>query len=216
MRVTIRAKADVTPFPPCLAFHMEKREMKLSVVRFSLAATALACACLLPSIGRPVTVSDEDQISAVVESVDQTSRHVLLRGPQGGLVTVTAGPEVRNLQQVKPGDHVVVTYREALAAELAKPGSSAPSPQIVERASRTAPGSTPGASKEQMIKARVQITGVDHKHNRVSFIGPAKVERTVDVTDPDMQNFLQTLKVGDEVDLTYTEAIAVSLEKAPN
>jgi hypothetical protein len=93
----------------------------------------------------------------VVESVDQTSRHVSLRGPQGGLVTVTAGPEVRNLQQVKPGDYVVVTYREALAAELAKPGSSAPPPQIVESASRAAPGSTPGASKEQMIKARVQL-----------------------------------------------------------
>jgi hypothetical protein len=28
-----------------------------------------------------------------------------------------------------------------------------------------------------------------------------------------MQNFLQTLKVGDEVDLTYTEAIAVSVER---
>ena len=213
MRVGIRAEADVPRFPLCLAFHEEKREMKLNVVRFSLAATAFACTGLLPSIGRAVTASDEDQIRAVVESVDLTSRHVSLRGPQGGLVTITAGPEVRNLQQVKPGDNVVVTYREALAAELAKPGSSAPPPQIVESASRAAPGSTPRASKEQMIKARVQITGVDHKHNRVSFIGPAKVERTVDVTEPDMQNFLQTLKVGDEVDLTYTEAIAVSVER---
>jgi hypothetical protein len=69
---------------------------------------------------------------------------------------------------------------------------------------------------EQMIKARVKVIGVDRKHNRVSFIGPAKIERTVDVTDPNMQNFLQTLKVGDEVDLTYTEALAVSVEKAPN
>jgi hypothetical protein len=36
------------------------------------------------------------------------------------------------------------------------------------------------------------------------------------VTEPDMQNFLQALKVGDEVDLTYTEAIAVSVERQQN
>jgi len=60
-----------------------------------------------------------------------------------------------------------------------------------------------------MIRARVKITGINRQHNTVSFVGPAKVERTVNVTEPDMQNFLKTLKVGDEVDLTYTEAIAV-------
>ena len=188
--------------------------MKFNVV--GLAATLLAITALPPTIGAAATVSDEEQISAVVDSVDLVTRQVLLRGPQGGLVTVTAGPEVRNLAQLKPGDKVVVTYREALAAELAKPGSSAPPPQVVEKMNRAAPGSKPGASTEQMIKARVKITGLDQKHNRVSFVGPAKIERTVDVADPKMQDFVRTLKVGDEVDLTYTEAIAVSVEKAPS
>jgi hypothetical protein len=104
---------------------------------------------------------------------------------------------------------VVVTYREALAAALAEPGSSAPPAQMVLRTNRAAPGSTPGAGAEQMIRARVKITGINRQHNTVSFVGLAKVERTVNVTEPDMQNFLKTLKVGDEVDLTYTEAIAV-------
>jgi hypothetical protein len=44
---------------------------------------------------------------------------------------------------------------------------------------RATPESTAGASTEQMIKARVKITGVDHKHSRVSFVGPAKIERNV-------------------------------------
>jgi hypothetical protein len=30
-----------------------------------------------------------------------------------------------------------------------------------------------------------------------------------------MQAFLETLKVGDEVDVTYTEALAISVEPAP-
>jgi hypothetical protein len=190
--------------------------MRVDIVRFSLAAMVVASTGLAISIAAAVTVSDEDQIRAVIESVDPATRQVLLRGPQGGMVTVAAGPEVRNFGQLKPGDQVVVTYREALAAELAKPGSSAPPAQMVQRTSRAAPGSTPGAGAEQMIRARVKITGINRQHNTVSFIGPAKIERTVNVTDPDMQNFLKTLKVGDEVDLSYTEAIAVSVEKAPS
>ena len=189
--------------------------MRVDIVRFSLAAMVAAGTGLAISVAAAVTVSDEDQIRAVIESVDPATRQVLLRGPQGGMVTVAAGPEVRNFAQLKPGDQVVVTYREALAAELAKPGSSAPPAQLVQRTSRAAPGATPGASAEQMIRARVKITGINRQHNTVSFVGPAQIERTVNVTDPDMQNFLKTLNVGDEVDLTYTEAIAVSVEKAP-
>ena len=36
--------------------------------------------------------------------------------------------------------------------------------------------------------------------------------RTVDVVDPKAQKFISTLKKGDEVELTYVEAVAVTLE----
>jgi hypothetical protein len=190
--------------------------MNVTVGRISLGAIILAGAVIATSTAKAVTVSDEDQIRAVIESVDPATRQVQLRGPQGGTVTVMAGPEVRNFGQLKSGDQVVVTYREALAAELAKPGSSAPPPRLAQRMNHAAPGATPGASAEQMIQARVKITGIDHKHNRVSFVGPAKIERTVEVTDLKLQDFLKTVKVGDEVDLTYTEAIALSVEQVPS
>jgi hypothetical protein len=124
----------------CLPSMRRSEVMRFGVVSFSLAVTLLTGAFLSPSIGAPVTISGEEQISAVIESIDPVTRQVLLRGPQGEMVNVTAGPQVRNLEQLKPGDHVVVTYREALAAELAKPGSSAPQPQVVEKMNRAAPG----------------------------------------------------------------------------
>jgi hypothetical protein len=177
-----------------------------------------ATATLLIAVAQPlrtaaaVTVSDEDEVSATVESVDQAQRTVLLRGPQGGLMTVVAGPEVRNLAQVKAGDQVIVRYREALAAELAKPGTTAPAPRVTERTERAPLGEQPRGAAEQSIKARVKITRIDARHNLVSFIGPAQIERTTEVLDPEMQKFLHTLHVGDEVDLTYTEAVAVTVE----
>jgi hypothetical protein len=110
--------------------------MRVDIVRFSLVAMVVASTGLAISIVAAVTVFDEAQIRAVIDSVDPATRQVLLRGSQDGMVAVTAGPEVRNFGQLKPGDEVVVTYREALAAELAKPGSSAPPAQMVRRTNR--------------------------------------------------------------------------------
>jgi hypothetical protein len=164
--------------------------------------------------GQPAVAGNTDEITATVESVDQADRTVLLRGPAGGLLTVHAGPEVKNLAQVKPGDRVVIRYREALAAQIAKPGQ--PLPPVQESTQQTtAPlGQKPAGTLEHVVQARVQITAVDPEHNRVSFIGPAHVERTAQVLDPDMQRLLRTLKVGDQVDLTYTEAVAIKVEPA--
>ena len=151
-------------------------------------------------------------MSAVVESVDQTQRTVLLCGPQGGLMTVVAGPDVRNLAQVQPSDQAVVRYREALAVSLAKPGTAAPPVQAAKRTDRAPLGQKPGGSEEQMIRVRVTTTRLGPRHNLVPLVGPARIERTVEVLDPEMRRFLRTLRVGDEVDLTYAEALVLSVE----
>ena len=64
-------------------------------------------------------------VTATVEAIDQKTRMVTLRGPDGKLTTVHAGDQVKNLAQVKKGDQVVVTYYESLAYEVHKPGGQA-------------------------------------------------------------------------------------------
>ena len=75
---------------------------------------------------QPSVVLGAEEARATVETVDQQTRTVLLRGPTGALLTVHAGPEVRNLPQVKPGDQVVVRYAESVAARIVRPGDPAP------------------------------------------------------------------------------------------
>jgi hypothetical protein len=41
------------------------------------------------------------------------------------------------------------------------------------------------------------------------------MSRTVDVKDPKAQKFISTLKKGDQVQLTYVEALAVTVEPKP-
>jgi hypothetical protein len=161
-----------------------------------------------------VTVAWTSEAVATVESVDQQAREVLLRGPGGNLVTVKAGPEVRNLDRVHAGDRVVVRYTEALAASLARPDQSGgPAVQTQGGIARTSPpGASPTAVIGDQVRATVRIEAIDRARNTVTFVGPAGAVRTVVVREPDAQQFLQTLNPGDRVDLVYTEAVAVAVE----
>ena len=157
---------------------------------------------------------EEAQAVAVVESVDQRTREVVLRGQDGDRVAVTAGPEVRNLAQLRRGDRVVVTYGEALAVEMAPPGAGGPPLEVAEGAVRARPGQRPGGAVGREVRARVRIEAVDRGTGRVAFVGPRGVRRVVTPREPEMVDFVRRLRPGDEVDVTYTEAAAVRVEPA--
>ena len=59
------------------------------------------------------------------------------------------------------------------------------------------------------------IDAVDLKNNIVNFTGPQGNVNIVAVKRPEMREFIKTLKTGDKVDVTYTEAVAVSVQPAP-
>lgn len=48
----------------------------------------------------------------------------------------------------------------------------------------------------QTVRVQARITAVDIEHNTASFIGPAGGEQTIEVTEPQMQAFIRTLKTG--------------------
>jgi len=53
--------------------------------------------------------------TATVQQVDQKTRQLILRRPDGAMFTVVAGPAVHNLRQVERGDVVRVEYRRSIA-----------------------------------------------------------------------------------------------------
>jgi len=161
------------------------------------------------------TVAYTTDLIATVESVDQKTREVILRGPNGGKLAVFAGPEVENLAKVKAGDKVHVHYIEALAASLAKPGSGAGGGTVTTQAGiarATTAGGQPTGTVGGQVKANVLVQAVDKEANTITFTGPENVARTVAVKDPDARRFLATLKAGDRLDLVYTESMALTLD----
>jgi hypothetical protein len=94
----------------------------LALALFAIAAPAARAQTAAPPPG--VAMGELTKLTATVETTDMTTREVLLRGEGGRLATVVAGPEVRNLGQVRPGDRVVMEYQEAIAAEIVRPGDT--------------------------------------------------------------------------------------------
>ena len=175
------------------------------------AAAALVIGILAACQTEPATVERTSEVTATVAAIDVPARLVTLGGPEGNLFTVKAGEEVRNLPQVEVGDRVMVRYHEAIAAEMAEPGQEGSASVTAMRAPL---GARPAAELAQQVTAMVKITDLDLATHTVSFADADGLAQTITVQDPGMQDFVETLKVGDEVAVTYTEALAISVEPA--
>ena len=58
------------------------------------------------------------EVNAVVEAVDRENRTVAVRGPEGGVVDLQVGEEVKAYDEVEIGDTVTVQYTEGLAMRM--------------------------------------------------------------------------------------------------
>jgi hypothetical protein len=170
-----------------------------------------ACASPPP---KPAVRENLVQKTATVESIDLPSRILELRNEDGEVVTVQVSEDVKNLPQVKAGDKVTVSYYEALAAEVKKPGEGVEGVEADVAAGTAPPGSMPAAGAGMMLRTTVVIESVDKQFNTVTFKRSDGVSRTVAVESPEGQEFIKGLKKGDHVEIAYTEAMAIEVKPA--
>ena len=152
------------------------------------------------------------KVTAQVVAVDKATRTVTLKGPKGNTVEVVAGDEVKNFDQIKIGDMLAVTYVKSLSLELQKAKTGASGITTQSAAVTAKPGDRPAAAEGHQVTAIAKVTAVDKKAKTISLKGPRGNTVTLDVQNPDQ---FKVVKVGDEVLVTYTEAIAISVEAAP-
>lgn len=148
--------------------------------------------------------------SATVEAIDKESRVVTLKGPQGNLFSVVAGPEVRRFDEIKVGDQVVVQHTEALTLELKKGGGGVRERVDTEAAARAAPGAQPGGAAVRRVTVVADVVAINARTQTVTLRGP---KRTVDLQVNNPEQF-KLVKVGDQVEATFTDAVAISVEPA--
>ncbi|HZO08780.1 MAG TPA: hypothetical protein VFC77_05340 [Myxococcota bacterium] len=176
------------------------------------AAAALLAGCAKPTPPAPLTLESTKRVEATVTAVQKDKRLVSLRGADGRSVTVEAGPSVRNFDQIKVGDRVVASYVEAIGFALAPPSDPGNVSDAGLVAGRAAPGERPGGAIGRFARTTVVIDSVDPKTNTVTFTGQDGMPRAIPVMTPEGRAFASKLRRGDRVEVTYEEAVAISVE----
>lgn len=177
-------------------------------------ATLLASALLLFACTKDKKPKEYDvmrttmQESAKVTKVDYAKRRISLL-TEDGPVTVVAGDEIRNLDQIHKGDKVIATYQSALVYSIEKPGKQSMEDYNAE-VWRAKKGEEPGAGTKMEVKTSALITDIDYKEPSVTLQNKAGEKQQFHVQHPER---LQGVKVGDVVNIKYTEAMALKVEK---
>lgn len=192
-------------------------------MRSSIHIAAILCTLALPpatfaqasgatvtsSPGR-VELAQAVEGSAVITAIDKANRTFTVKRQKGEDVKIKAGPEVRNFDQLKVGDTVNVAYVESLVLELKKGGG-----MKVEKTEKAGVmGAKPGEAPAGVAGRQVTVVGdvikLDPATQIITVKGP---ERTVELKSRDPEQF-KRIAVGDQIQATYTEALAVSVTPA--
>jgi hypothetical protein len=150
----------------------------------------------------------EAVMTATVVAVDLQNRYVTLKGPDGALRDIKVGEEAVNLPQVKVGDLVTVKFYESIAVEVIKPGTAMGAGEKTAIV-RAKPGEMPGGMVAKQVSVTAIIMAIDKQKSAMTLKGPEGKLVNVKVQDPAN---LEKVKVGDELMITYTEALAISVE----
>jgi Cu/Ag efflux protein CusF len=196
------------------------RKLFLSLAALGLALSPIAT--LAEDAPKPLTVSPTtqkgmaaggrvEQVTATVTKIDAPNRLVTLKGKKE-TDTIKMGPEVKNFDQIKVGDRVVVTVSQGLVLSLQKPDSKVKDPTVTVSGEAAAPGQKPAGDVKAVIKGTTTVSKIDLKTRLVTLTGPEgrkfKVKAGEEIP-------LEKLKVGDKVAAEYTESVGIAVEPAP-
>jgi translation elongation factor P/translation initiation factor 5A len=179
-----------------------------SLAAFAIVATVTACA----APPEPASRSQTLEATAVVESIDVKTRNIHLKTEDGRELTIVAGPEVRNFDQIEPGDRIKAIYYESVAVEMA--ADDATGSDAVAAVGRAPEGEKPGAFVGASVREIVTIVSFDPGTNIVVFTTPDGFTTSL-VVKPEMREFARAVKPGDRVDVTYTQSLAIGVTEIP-
>ncbi|MBX3390525.1 MAG: hypothetical protein KF691_13835 [Phycisphaeraceae bacterium] len=147
--------------------------------------------------------------SATVQSVDRNARTVTLQWEDGAVETYKCGDEVRNFNQIQPGDIVKASVADAVAIWVG-PSGSAPTADVGTVMLRAKPGEKPGMMITDTAMISARVLKVDSVNRSITVRGPLGNTRVLRVA-PDVN--LANVTVGNDMNLRVTKAVALWVEK---
>ena len=141
-----------------------------------------------------------------IESIEQSTRIMTVKGEDGIYELLQAPAELRRFSELKVGDKITARYYENVVVRLKKPGEAAVN---VDSAAVTRSEAKVGGTAAAQRTMTVTVTALDPKTSAVTVKGPNGYVYSRRATD---KKAFAALKVGDQLDMTWTEALLLSVE----
>ena len=151
-------------------------------------------------------------VKAKVTDIDREKRQITLKGSEGKEKTLTVDKDVERFNEIQVGDEVRADYYVSLAADIREATAEEKKSPLTDitlegKADKDSP---PAAGAARRVTAVTTVEKLDSSKNEVTIKGPRG--RTLDVAVKNPATFAK-LKTGDTIVITYTEALAISLQK---
>ncbi len=152
------------------------------------------------------------EMEAVVTAVNLETREVSLEGPNGNIVTIHAQEQIVKLEDVSVGDRLVVTYMEALEAEIRTPTEEelAEPWVVLEDTAVSEDAAQPAVMDARMVRAVVTIEGLNRPLGTATIKDSRGMLHILGDVEPEK---MEGVTLGQTAVVIYAQALALSLEK---
>lgn len=148
------------------------------------------------------------KLQATVEAIDQDTRKVTLKSPEGKTIIIDVEERVKNLSQVEVGDIVTVEYMEAVSIQVFAEGEIESGVNAAAAEVSAELGQKPAGIEMEELTVVATIEAIDKAQQLVTLKGAAGNSKTVKARNPEN---LEKVNVGDKVMITYTTVLGISV-----
>jgi hypothetical protein len=147
--------------------------------------------------------------TATIEAIEQSTRMLTVKDDQGVYETIQVPQEMKRFAELKVGDRITARYYDNVVIRLKKPGEA---PLDVASAATTAgTGKRPSGTVAAQQTVTVSVVAIDPKTPSITVKGPNGWVYSRRVDD---KKALAQVKVGDLLDITWSEAVLISVDTA--
>jgi hypothetical protein len=173
------------------------------------AVTGLLALIAIPVAAQTKTIPGETKVvTASVEAIEKATREVTVKKPDGTYDVFYFPETIKRFDTLKVGDKITAKYYDNLILRVKAPGEKAvdsSSAGLVKAEGR------PAATFSHQRTITATIVAIDQAVPSITFTGPHGWKYSSRVED---KKALEKVKVGDRLDITWTEAFILSLEDA--
>jgi ribosomal 50S subunit-recycling heat shock protein len=147
--------------------------------------------------------------SARIEAIEQRTRTLTIKNDDGTYETLQVPQEVKRFSELKVGDRITVRFYDNVVVRLKKPGEAAI--EVEHEALTRGSGKSPSGTAASQLTVTVSVVAIDPKVPSITVKGPNGWTYSRKVED---RKALAQVKVGDTLDITWTEAVLISVDPA--